>query len=235
VLVYLALLACADPGKDKSVATVSPPAPAPEAPVAAPQGRLDVAPLVGAEALTPTGTIGFTGAKLTKSHDGTVGNWRGEVALKDGAVARVWFEVETASVATGIEKLDNHLRSADFFDVAAYPYATFVSSAITAGAPADSKLPGATHTVEGDLTLRGVPKRISFPAALSVSDAEVVAKADFVIDRKQFGIVYPGKPDDLIKDEVNLRIEAKAPRGAVAADPAAPASAAPAAPAAPSP
>lgn len=232
MLVYALLLACADPGKDKSVAAVTPAAPAePAPPVAA--APFAPAPLVGAEALTPVGTIAFTGAKVTKSHDGTVGAWRGEVAVKDGAVARVWFEVDTSSLSTGIEKLDNHLKSADFFDVTAYPHATFLSTAVTAGAPADSKLAGATHTVEGDLTLRGVLKHLSFPAVITVTDAEVVAKADFVIDRQQFGIAYPGKPDDLIRDEVNLRVDVKAPRGAVAADAAPTDAAAPAAPAAP--
>jgi polyisoprenoid-binding protein YceI len=60
--------------------------------------------------------------------------------------------------------------------------------------------------VTGNLELHGVTKSITFPATITVQGDAVTVKADFAINRKDFGIVYPGKPDDLIKDEVLLKL-----------------------------
>ncbi len=79
--------------------------------------------------------------------------------------------------------------------------ATFTSTVITkAVAPA-------THTVEGTLDLHGTTKSISFPATVALDASSAKGKAEFTINRKDFGIVYPGMPDDLIKDEVLLKID----------------------------
>jgi polyisoprenoid-binding protein YceI len=93
--------------------------------------------------------------------------------------------------------------------VATYPTATFTSTAITAGGEK-----GATHTVTGTLDLHGVKKSITFPATISVSPEAVTVKAEFALNRKDFNIVYPGKPDDLIRDEVVLKLDVTAkPKG----------------------
>jgi hypothetical protein len=47
---------------------------------------------------------------------------------------------------------------------------------------------------------------------ITVSQLGVDATADFVINRKDFGVVYPGMPDDLIKDDVVIKLALKAPR-----------------------
>lgn len=203
--------ACADPAADKSRATVqdkpaataapaAPAAPTPAAPAAPP------APAANLKALTPNGQIGFTGAKITKEHPGSFQTWKGELSMDGDTLAGVSFEVQTASLKTDTPKLDEHLKSPDFFDAAQFPTSSFKATKITAGAPADSKLPGATHTVEGELTLHGVTKVITFPAVIEISPAEVKARTEFAINRKDFGIVYPGKPDDLIKDDVVIRV-----------------------------
>lgn len=210
-LLLTTLIGCADPAADKSHAAVSEKAAAPATP-AAPKEAAPATPAAPAPAanpnvkiLTPSGQIGFTGAKITKSHPGSFDTWKGEFAVDGDTLAGIMFEVQTTSVRTDSPKLDEHLRSADFFDAAQFPTSKFQSTKITAGAPADSKLAGATHTVEGELTLHGVTKVISFPAVIDVSAAEIKARTEFVISRKDFGIVYPGKPDDLIKEEVVLR------------------------------
>jgi len=53
--------------------------------------------------------------------------------------------------------------------------------------------------------LHGITENISFPATISVTLASVSGSGEVRIDRKKFGVVYPGLPDDLIKDEVVLR------------------------------
>jgi polyisoprenoid-binding protein YceI len=223
MLFLVSLLACADASKDKTAAAVSEPTPAaapavsaaagsPDAPAPVP-GRPD--PIPGAESLSPTGIIGFTAAKITRTHDVRIGSWTGELALTNGILTRVWFAIDMATIATGIDKLDTHLKSQDFFDIAQYPMATFLSTSIVQGAPADSKLAGATHTVEGDMTLRGHTKHLSFPAAVDVTPSEVTARTEFFINRQDFGVAYPGKPDDLIKDEVALKVDVRAQRAGV--------------------
>jgi polyisoprenoid-binding protein YceI len=56
------------------------------------------------------------------------------------------------------------------------------------------------------LELRGVTKTVSFPANITIDAKTAKGTAEFKINRKDFGIEYPGKPDDLIKDEVLLKI-----------------------------
>jgi polyisoprenoid-binding protein YceI len=67
-----------------------------------------------------------------------------------------------------------------------------------------------THLVSGNLTLKGVTKNIEFPASITVSGNSAEATAKFNINRKEWGIVYPGKPDDLIRDAIHLGIYIKA-------------------------
>lgn len=222
MLALLLAIACADPAKDKSAATVAEPTPAPAAPAA---------PATSGETVAAAGTIGWIGAKVTKSHEGSFGTWTGTFTVDGNELKGVKFEVRTDSVTTDSPKLIEHLKSADFFDVATHPTATFSSVAVTPGAPADSKLAGATHTVEGDLTLRGVTKRITFPAVVAVGAGDVKASTEFSINRKDFKIEYPGKPDDLIRDDVLMKIDLTGTRTAAAPAAAAPATADAAAPA----
>jgi polyisoprenoid-binding protein YceI len=165
--------------------------------------------------LTPAvAKVGFIGAKVTGQHVGRFSELGGAIALIDGKpeTSRVEVEVQTASVSIegGPAKLENHLKSADFFDVAGFPTARFVSTEIRPG----SDVAGATHTVTGNLQLRGTTRSVTFPATIAVGADAVNVKAEFGINRKDFGIVYPGMSDDLIKDNVLLRIEIAAPRTA---------------------
>jgi polyisoprenoid-binding protein YceI len=64
-----------------------------------------------------------------------------------------------------------------------------------------------SYTVSGNFTLRGVTKNISFPATVTESSDAVAIKAEFDIKRSDFGIKYEGKADDLIRDEVVIRLD----------------------------
>lgn len=229
LLLPLLLGACADPAADKTDAKIVDVVPAPAAAPAPAAPAGDVVE-VGA-----TGTIGFVGAKVTRSHEGRFGTWTGNLKLAGDRVVGGSFSVDVASLATDSVKLDDHLRSPDFFDVGTHPTATFTATEVRDGAPADSKLEGANATLVGDLTLRGVSKRVEVPAVLAVAGGEASARTEFSIRRQDFGIVYPGKPNDLIRDEVVIRVDVRAARAAAApasAPPALPASEASPAPAA---
>ena len=198
-----ALAGCEDPTKDKPKATVEAPAAA-LTQAALPAGAGETLPVDAA-----TSTLGFVGSKVTGKHEGKFEKISGSITLASGKAegGRITLVADTASVKSDQEKLDGHLKSPDFFDVEKFPKATFTSSQIKAGG--DS---GATHTITGELDLHGVKKTISFPATITVSPDAASGTAEFVINRKDFGIVYPGKQDDLIRDDVLLKLSLKAPR-----------------------
>lgn len=149
-----------------------------------------------------TSSIGFVGRKITGDHSGDFKKFTGEAAIAGKDPKSVSFSVETASVTTDADGLTEHLKGADFFDVAKFPKASFASTSIAA----KTGTPGATHEITGDLDLHGVKKSITFPATITVDDRGAKGTAEFTINRKDFQIAYAGKPDDLIKDEVLLKL-----------------------------
>jgi polyisoprenoid-binding protein YceI len=85
----------------------------------------------------------------------------------------------------------------------------FVGSKVTGSHNGGFK--GATHTVTGNLTLHGVTKSISFPAKIAVSGDRATLDSEFFINRKDFGITYPGKANDLIRDEAVIKLAVHGP------------------------
>ncbi len=140
---------------------------------------------------------------MTGKHEGSFGTFRGVVHVVDDKPEKssVTVDIDTASLATDSDKLAAHLKSPDFFDVAKYPKATFTSTEVKG------------NQVTGNLTLHGVTKAITFPATIKIAGDDVSVDSEFAINRKDFGLTYPGKPDDLIRDDVviKLAIRAKKP------------------------
>ena len=118
------------------------------------------------------------------------------------AASRLLVTVATPSVATHDDRLDAHLKTADFFDVASHPTATFTSTAI--------RLTGATTAeVTGDFTLRGQTRPLILQATLNraADNMQGVPTAGFsatgIIRRSDYGMTY-GVP--AVGDEVTLTI-----------------------------
>lgn len=141
-------------------------------------------------------TVAFVGAKVTGSHRGTFEQPTGYVEMNGDEVLGLQIDIATKNLEIEPAKLQGHLASPDFFDVEKYPKASFTLVKLTEGGS-----DGATHTIEG-----GITKRVAFPATVSIDEQSVSAKATFRIDRTQFGIVYKGMADDLIKNDVMLDI-----------------------------
>lgn len=153
----------------------------------------------------------WVGAKVTGKHDGGFKTFSGTIRVPENKLenAVTTVEIDTTSVFSDEEKLTGHLKSPDFFDTAKFPKARFSSTSVKPGGAG-----GATHTITGNLELRGVTKSITFPAKISQSDSEVTVQAEFGINRKDFGILYAGKADDLIKDDVLIKLDLHAkPQG----------------------
>lgn len=197
----VSIAACANPADDKPHATVSEASQTP-----------DAAKTAGAETLTinpENSKVEFVGSKVTGSHNGSFKQFAGIIELaKEGVEkSRVTIDIDTPSIVTDTDGLTTHLKTPDFFDVAKYPKANFTSTKIEPATTA-----GATHTVTGNLDLHGVKKSISFPATIQVTPDAASVNAEFAINRKDFGINYTGKANDLIRDEVVMKLTVKAPR-----------------------
>lgn len=196
----LLTFACANPAANKPKASVSNAAP-----------ETNSSKPAGAETLTispDNSKIDFVAAKVTRSHNGSFKKFSGAIDLVNGKPedSRVSIDIEANSVETDEPDLTKHLQTPDFFDVAKFPKATFVSTKIE---PATS---GGTHNITGNFELHGIKKAIAFPATIQVTPGSVTVNADFAINRKDWGLIYPGKADDLIRDGVAIKLNINAPR-----------------------
>lgn len=199
----VSLASCSSEIDDKPAASVQEAAAPSEA--AAPAASADARTLALDSAQSK---LEFVGAKVTGDHRGTFQDYSGSLVLNaDGSVSKLDVQVQLTSLAIEPEKLLGHLKSPDFFDVEQFPTARFSLNRFTEQASAD-----ATHLIGGELELHGVRKQIEFPAKISFGEGDVAATAQFTINRKDFGIVYPGKPDDLIKDDVLLDLALRFPK-----------------------
>ena len=224
------LSGCANPADDEFKVTATAPKPVP---AATPEAKVDVTPAAtpatskGPDNLTATGSpaaatapvsgtleftgqtskVEFTGSKVTGSHSGGFKTFTGTAGLTpDGSsLASLTADIDTASTWSDNEKLTGHLKAPDFFDVTKYPKATFVTTEIKPGGEK-----GATHAVTGNLTLHGVTKSITFPATVVVKDGSATLTTSFALNRKDFGIAYAGMTNDLIRDEVVIKLDLKA-------------------------
>ncbi len=207
MLTLLALIACVeDVAKDKIEAVVEEPPPVEQPAPAEPGEGAEVAGdpwIVNVE----QSKIEALGAKITAKHPITFHDFEGKIHVADGKPTGVMFTVQMKTLTSDNEKLTNHLLTPDFFDVEQFPTAEFRSTEITEGSDAE----GMTHTIKGDFTIHGKTKRITFPARLELGEGEVKASTEFALNRQDFGITYPGKPDDLIQDNVVLTVELVAP------------------------
>ena len=154
-----------------------------------------------------TSKVEWVGSKVTGKHDGGFKTFTGTIDLvnKKPEESKVSVDIDATSIYSDDEKLTGHLKSADFFEVEKYPKASFVSTKIVP----DAAKGAGNYTVTGDFTLHGTTKAITFPAKITVGDVDVAVESEFCINRKDFGIVYAGKTDDLIRDDVVIKLNLK--------------------------
>lgn len=99
------------------------------------------------------------------------------------------FTIDAASVNTNNEKRDNHLRDADFFDVAKYPTIEFKGKKL-------EKMSGNKYKITGDLTMHGVTKEVEMDVRYNgmVKDPWGNTRAGFKVsgelNRTDYGLVY---------------------------------------------
>lgn len=141
-----------------------------------------------------TSTLEWVGAKVTGDHSGGFKVVKGSAQVDKGALLSLNAEIDIASMFSDSDRLTGHLLSADFFEAKKYPTAVFSSTKIEDG------------TITGILDMRMIKKEISFPATIATNEQSVDIKAEFTINRRLWEINYNGKANDLIKDDVLIKL-----------------------------
>ena len=124
----------------------------------------------------------------------------------------VSLTIQAASIDTNEAQRDQHLRSADFFEVDKYPTLTFTSSRIAQAA-------GGTYAVTGDLTIHGVTKVVTLNVGyMGVAkdpwgNAKFGFEAETTINRKDFGLSWNAALETggfLVGDDVKVSVSVQA-------------------------
>jgi polyisoprenoid-binding protein YceI len=154
---------------------------------------------------------------------GTLGQVSGAIAWdgKDVKTVQADIAIDVAGLDTGVDKRDDHLRSADFFDAANHPKITFKSKRAIPGAAGTFKL-------VGDLTIRGNTKEVTLdvegPSAPQKTGNSIRsgATATGAINRKEFGLAWNRLIETggaVVADEIKMTIDIEATRPAAPASP----------------
>jgi polyisoprenoid-binding protein YceI len=163
--------------------------------------------------------VEWKGYKILKSentsHFGTIKFESGDVTVKDEKLESGKFVADMNSLtsedlkddADQLGKLNGHLKSGDFFEVEKFPTASYEITKITPSAEGDYNT-----LLEGNLTIKGITKPVSFKANVSVKDGVVsIATEPKDIHREEFGVKFQAPAENgVIKDEVTLQINVKA-------------------------
>jgi polyisoprenoid-binding protein YceI len=185
-----------------------PPAPVEPSTTSATPADLPTAP-AGALRLTPENTkIEFYGSKTQNkgSHTGGFKQFSGYIDVGGGnfSAGRIAVDIDMNSIYSDNNKLTNHLKTPDFFDVRTNPRSVFVSQSIEPSPSGD-----ATHKITGNLTMHGVTKPIAFPAKITLTEDALTLHSQFPISRKEFEMNYQ---PERVNDEVKITVTVTAPR-----------------------
>ena len=157
--------------------------------------------------------INWKGYKVTGSHEGTLKLKDGELTYTEEVLTGGFFVVDMTSITStdleagkGKEKLEGHLKSADFFGVEKYPMARFdITKVVSRGMEGD-------YRVSGNLTIKEATNPIKFNATVKKDMKGAIATAAIKIDRTDFDVRYGSGSffdnlgDKTIYDEFDLNL-----------------------------
>ena len=138
--------------------------------------------------------------------------FEGALMLEGDTLKEASGTIQVKSVDTGVEKRDNHLRTADFFDAAKYPTITFKTKRV-------EKDGSRQLVLIADFTMRGVTKELRLPAKMSKPTKDpwggvrVGLEAKTKLNRKEYGINYNELLETgamAVGEEVELEINTEA-------------------------
>lgn len=170
------------------------------------------------EADTKATKLKWNGEKVTGEHYGYVQLESGKLMMDGDELTGGEFTINMTTInVKDIEdpkynkKLENHLKSDDFFSVQAHPRATFEVTDV-------AKKNGNKYEVTGNLTIKGITHPVTFPAEISMSGDKVKATADITVDRSKYNVKFRSKSffdmdalgDKLIYDEFKIYLTMEA-------------------------
>ncbi len=164
-------------------------------------------------------SIIWEGGKVTGKHHGTVKISEGNLYLAGQNVSGGEFDIDFSTIKVDDikdpemnGKLEKHLKSDDFFSAEAHPKGKFVITSVE-----NISDPGGNNIlIHGELTIKGITNKVSFPAKATVKDGKISASAEFKIDRTLWDIKFrSGKffenlGDNLIYDDFTIKLDIKA-------------------------
>lgn len=158
-------------------------------------------------------TVKWHAEKVTGKHDGNVNIKSGTLNFDGNNLKGGEFIIDMKSIsnadledASYKQKLENHLKSEDFFSVEKFPESKFVITKVEKNSD--------KHQITGNLTIKGITHPVTFPASIKVNGNNVTAKADIVVDRSKYNVQYRSKSffditalgDKMIYDEFKLSL-----------------------------
>jgi polyisoprenoid-binding protein YceI len=159
--------------------------------------------------------IGFSARHaMVTTVRGQFGDFEGsaKVSTADPAASSASVTIRTASITTGQEDRDGHLRSGDFFDVETYPEIRFVSTGV-------ARKDAETWTVTGDLTIKDVTKPVSIDFELTGSardpfgNLRVGFEGSTTVNRKDWGLAWNAALETggvLVSEKIKLEFDVSA-------------------------
>lgn len=149
-------------------------------------------------------TINFAASSRLLDAQGYWSSWTADITADPAAWenTKLAITIDAKSVNTRVDMRDNHLRSCAFFCVDSFPQITFVSTLV-------NKLSDTKLNITGDLTIRGVTKRITVPSTLVFWDAaknQGRVKGTITILRKDFGVSFD-PPVNPVENEVPVSFD----------------------------
>jgi polyisoprenoid-binding protein YceI len=152
-------------------------------------------------------TINWKGYKPTGSHNGIISLTSGELIMEEGVIKGGSFMVNMLTIkdADGSEKLEGHLKSADFFEIEVYPTSTFEIK--------NSSIEDGKTILTGDITIKGITKQLTFSAVVTETEGTVTLTSETIqINRTDFNVKYKSKSffndlkEKFINDEFDLQV-----------------------------
>lgn len=152
-------------------------------------------------------TLAWTGEKVTGQHSGTIKLKSGWLTLKDNKIVAGEFNIDMTTLkdSESNERLEGHLKSGDFFDVANFPVSTLV---IKESTPFDKGI----GVAKGTLTIKGVTNPVEIKTTMQKKDDGVWFFTNIDVDRTKYNVRYGSGSffdnlgDKTIYDDFRLKV-----------------------------
>jgi polyisoprenoid-binding protein YceI len=145
--------------------------------------------------------ITFVGSKPEGKHEGGFKSFEitGFTMAEDASKGELELMIQADSLWSDDDKLTNHLKNPDFFNVRKHPKITFKSTNFQKG-----KEPG-TLLIEGKMRMLDKEVEVKIPASVESNEKAITLKAEFKIDRTKWGMTYgEGKIDKDVSIKATL-------------------------------